>query len=167
MALEHPMSALHPRVAEALAALDITYEVLPCDPAYADTAEFCREYGYPLETSANTIIVTSTRGPKVYSACLVQASRKLDVNYAVRRLMGASRLSFATAGETRELTGMEIGGVTVFGLPAELALYVDAALKNQPYVILGSGARTSKVKLAPNELAKIPNCSFIDGLSMA
>ena len=160
------MSALHPKVAEALAAWDIPYEVIPCDPAYADTAEFCREYGYPLETSANTIIVASTRGPKVYSACLVQASQKLDVNHAVKRLMGASRLSFATADETRELTGMEIGGVTVFGLPKELVLYVDAALKNQTYVILGSGARTSKVKLEPNELAKIPNCSFIDGLSM-
>ncbi len=72
-----PMNEPHPNVAEALASLAITHEIIPCDPAFADTAEFCREYGYPLETSANTIIVTSTRGEKVYSACLVQASAKL------------------------------------------------------------------------------------------
>ena len=160
------MNAPHPNVAEALAVLAIPHEIIPCDPAYADTAEFCREYGYPLETSANTIIVTSTRGEKVFSACLVQASTKLDVNHVVKRLMGASRLSFASADETRDLTGMEIGGVTVFGLPPGLALYADAALRDQPYIIVGSGNRMSKVKMAPDELGKIPNCSSIDGLSM-
>jgi len=162
-----PMNEPHPSVAEALASLAITHEIIPCDPAFADTAEFCREYGYPLETSANTIIVTSTRGEKVYSACLVQASAKLDVNHVVKRLMGASRISFASADETRELTGMEIGGVTVFGLPAGLPLYADEALKAQPYIIVGSGNRMSKVKMAPAELAKIPNCSFINDLSIS
>jgi prolyl-tRNA editing enzyme YbaK/EbsC (Cys-tRNA(Pro) deacylase) len=102
----------------------------------------------------------------VYSACLLQASAKLDVNHVVKRLMGASRLSFATADETRDLTGMEIGGVTVFGLPVGLPLYADVALKAQPYIIVGSGNRTSKVKMAPGELAKIPNCSYIKGLSI-
>jgi prolyl-tRNA editing enzyme YbaK/EbsC (Cys-tRNA(Pro) deacylase) len=46
-------------------------------------------------------------------------------------------------------------------------LYADEALKSQPYIIVGSGNRISKVKMAPGELAKIPNCSFIDGLSIA
>ena len=160
------MNEPHPKVAEALAALAIAHEIIPCESEYADTAEFCREYGYPLETSANTIIVTSTRGEKVYCACLVQASVKLDVNHAVKRLLGASRVSFASADETRELTGMEIGGVTVFGLPADLPFYADVALKSQPYIIVGSGNRTSKVRMAPGELGKIPNCSFIEDLSI-
>ena len=161
------MNEPHPNVVEALASLAITHEIIPCDPAFADTAEFCREYGYPLETSANTIIVTSTRGEKIYSACLVQASTKLNVNHVVKRLMGASRLSFASADETRELTGMEIGGVTVFGLPVGLPLYADEALKSQPYIIVGSGNRMSKVKIIPTDLAKIPNCSFINDLSIS
>lgn len=160
------MNKPHPKVAEALASLAITHEIIPCESEYADTAEFCREYGYPLETSANTIIVTSTRGEKVYCACLVQATVKLDVNHVVKRLLGASRLSFASADETRELTGMEIVGVTVFGLPADLPFYADVALKAQPYIIVGSGNRTSKVRMAPEELGKIPNCSFIDDLSI-
>jgi len=103
----------------------------------------------------------------VYSACLVQASVKLDVNHVVKRLMGASRLSFASAPETQELTGMGIGGVTVFGLPAGLPLYADEALKAQPYIIVGSGNRMSKLKMAPAELAKIPYCSFINDLSIS
>tara|TARA_B100001765_G_C19397781_1_gene290832 strand:- start:418 stop:606 length:189 start_codon:yes stop_codon:yes gene_type:complete len=61
---------------------------------------------------------------------------------------------------------MEIGGVTVFGLPPEIPIYVDAALMNQIYIIVGSGNRTSKVKLSPVELVKIPNCTLINDLSM-
>ncbi len=160
------MNQPHPKVTDALVSLTITHEVIPCDSEFADTAEFCREYGYPLETSANTIVVTSTRGEKLYCACLVQASVKLDVNHVVKRLLGASRLSFATADETLDLTGMEIGGVTVFGLPPEIPIYVDAALMNQVYIIVGSGNRTSKVKLSPVELVKIPNCFLINDLSV-
>ena len=160
------MNEPHPKVTEALASLTIDHEIIPCESEFADTADFCREYNYPLGTSANTIIVTSTRGKKVYCACLVQASVKLDVNHVVKRLLGASRVSFASADETRELTGMEIGGVTVFGLPADLPFYADVALKSQPYIIVGSGNRTSKVRMAPDELGKIPNCSFIENLSI-
>lgn len=167
MTSEFPPGALHPMVAASLTVLRIDFEVVACDPAFADTAEFCREYGYPTETSANTIIVASTRGAKVHCACLVQASRRLDVNHTVRRLMGVSRASFATAGETKDLTGMEIGGVTVFGLPRDLQLYVDAAMMDQPYLIVGAGSRTAKVKLAPGELHKISNCTVVEGLSMA
>jgi len=159
------MNQPHYKVTAALATLTVTHEIIPCDSAFADTAEFCREYGYPLETSANTIVVTSTRGEKLYCACLVQASARLDVNHVVKRLLGASRLSFATADETRDLTGMEIGGVTVFGLPPEIPIYADAVLMNQMYIIVGSGNRISKIKMAPVELEKIPNCTFINDLS--
>ena len=159
------MNQPHSKVADALVSLMITHEIIPCDPAFADTAEFCREYGYPLETSANTIVVTSTRGEKLYCACLVQASVKLDVNHVVKRLLGASRLSFASADKTQDLTGMEIGGVTVFGLPPEIPIYVDAALMSQVSIIVGSGTRTSKVKMPPAELKKIPNSTLINDLS--
>ena len=167
MTSDYPPGALHPMVAASLTVLRVDYEIVPCDPAFADTTEFCAKYGYPMETSANTIIVSSTRGAKVHCACLVQASKRLDVNHTVKRLMGVSKASFATAGETKDLTGMEIGGVTVFGLPRDLPLYVDAAMMDQPYLIVGAGSRTAKVRIAPDELAKIPNCTVIEGLSMA
>lgn len=166
MTTEFKEGALHPMVAAALTVLGIDYEIVPCDPAFADTAEFCQKYGYPMETSANTIIVASTRGAKTHCACLVQASMRLDVNHTVKGLMGVSKASFATAAETRDLTGMEIGGVTVFGLPKDIPLYVDAAMMDQPYLIVGAGSRTAKVRITPSEFAKIPNCTVIEGLSL-
>ncbi len=116
------------RVAEVLARLGVPYELMAIDPDYADTGPFCEKYGVPLENSANTIIVASKKEPKQYAACVVKATRRLDVNHAVRRLLGVAKLSFASAEETKALTGMMLGGVTVFALPPEMPIYVDDAL---------------------------------------
>jgi len=126
------------RVLEALDRLVLPYERIPIDPEHADTATFCEQYGYPPDRSANTIIVTSRKNPKRYAACVGRASTRLDFNHTVRRLMGVSRLSFATEEEARELTGMAIGGVTVIGLPKDLPIYVDEGLIEFDYVILGA-----------------------------
>tara|TARA_Y100001936_G_scaffold243358_1_gene282083 strand:- start:549 stop:1052 length:504 start_codon:yes stop_codon:yes gene_type:complete len=143
----------------------INHEIVLIDPEYADTAEFCEKYGYPLENSGNTIIVASKRGPKKYVACLVQANSRLDVNKVVTKLMDVKRASFASADETKEITGMLIGGVTPFGLPIDMPIYVDQNIKTLDFIILGSGDRSSKLKLPGDELSKLPNVQFISGLS--
>jgi prolyl-tRNA editing enzyme YbaK/EbsC (Cys-tRNA(Pro) deacylase) len=79
--------------------------------------------------------------------------------------MGVSRLSFASAEETVSLTGMAVGGVTPFALPAELPLYVDDKLLSVDYLIVGSGSRSSKIRVAPQALGKLPMARFVPGLS--
>ena len=116
------------RVTRALAESGSVHEVIDIDPALADTARFCAAYGYPMERSANTILVASRRGPARYAACVVLATDRLDVNGTVKRELGASKASFADPDLTRELTGMEIGGVTVLGLPDDLPIWVDPAV---------------------------------------
>ena len=142
-------------------------EVIPCDPAFADTAAFCEKYGYSLEQSANTILVASRTEPKVFAACLVTADRRLDVNGTVRRLLGVRKLSFASAEDTVALTGMMIGGVTPFGLPEGVPIYIDSVVMEQPWVIVGGGDRSSKLKLPPSELAELPGAQVVEGLSLS
>ena len=153
-------------VISVLERLGVVYELIRIDPEYADTAQFCERYGYPMEYSGNTIIIASKRGEKKFCACIVQASQRLDVNKRVRGLMGVSRASFASPDETMELTGMMIGGVTPYALPNDLPVYADHNLLSAEYVILGSGSRLSKLKVTPGEMAKIPGLEFIEGLSM-
>jgi prolyl-tRNA editing enzyme YbaK/EbsC (Cys-tRNA(Pro) deacylase) len=152
-------------VGEVLGVLGLPYEVVRIDPAYADTAQFCERYGFPMERSANTIIVGSKREPRQYAACVVKATTRLDVNHAVRKLMGVPRLSFATAEETVALTGMLIGGVTVFALPEGLPIYVDEGLMACPYVILGGGSRSTKIKISPEVFTRLPGARIIPGLA--
>ncbi len=159
-------SGIESRVVAVLEGLGVPYEIVRIDPVFADTAEFCAKYGYPVETCGNTIVVASKRGPKQYSACIVKGSDRLDVNKTVKTLMGVSRLSFASAEDTMALTGMEIGGVTPFALPPEVPIYADQNLMTMEYLILGSGSRSSKVKIAPDVLRHTGNTEIIAGLSL-
>ena len=156
------------RVRTALDELGINdWEWIEIDPQYGDTADFCEHYGYDLPHSANTIIVASKRGPAAHCAGIVRACDRLDVNKRVRGLMGVSRASFASGDETREITGMMIGGVTALALPEGLPIYADARLMEMDYIILGAGSRSGKIKLPPQELEKLPGLEFIEGLSIS
>jgi prolyl-tRNA editing enzyme YbaK/EbsC (Cys-tRNA(Pro) deacylase) len=153
------------RVRRALERAGIPYELMVIDPAYADTAAFCEKYGVSLAHSANTIVVGSKKEPRQYAACVVQATARLDVNHAVRGLMGVSRLSFASADETMALTGMMIGGVTLFALPETLPIYVDEPLLALDYVILGGGSRSLKIRTSPLVFSRIANTRVVPNLS--
>jgi prolyl-tRNA editing enzyme YbaK/EbsC (Cys-tRNA(Pro) deacylase) len=152
-------------VLAALARLGIDYERLECDPEAADTAVFCARYGIPPDRSANTILVASKKEPKVHAACVVLATTSLDVNHAVRSLLGVSRLSFASAEETIAVTGMLVGGVTPFGLPDRMPVYVDEAVTAPEWIVLGGGGRSSKIKLSPAALRRVPGLQVVPGLA--
>jgi prolyl-tRNA editing enzyme YbaK/EbsC (Cys-tRNA(Pro) deacylase) len=152
-------------VRQQLDALGVPYEIVPCDPALADTAAFCATYGYPLEDSANTILVVGKSEPPAYAACVVLATTRLDVNRTVRQRLGARRASFASPDETRALTGMELGGVTVFGLPPDLPIWIDARVMQRERIVLGGGSRSFKVVAPPAILQAIPGAAAVDGLA--
>ena len=158
--------AIEQRVRQVLDGLGVPYELISIDAAFADTALFCERYGFPTDHSVNTIIVGSKKEPRQYCACLVLATTRLDVNHAVRKLMGASRVSFASADDTVALTGMMIGGVTVFALPAELPIYIDAPIMGLDYVILGGGSRSLKIKVSPEALKRLSNTHIVPALGL-
>jgi prolyl-tRNA editing enzyme YbaK/EbsC (Cys-tRNA(Pro) deacylase) len=149
------------RVVAVLDSLGMAYELQPIDPAFADTAAYCERYGVPLDHAANTIVVASKKEPRQFAACVVKATTRLDVNRAVRRLLNASKVSFASAEETRALTGMLIGGVTVFALPPDLPIYVDDKVLALEWAILGSGSRSSKVRVSPEVLRRLPGVQVV------
>ncbi|MEE8184049.1 MAG: YbaK/EbsC family protein [Acidobacteriota bacterium] len=144
----------------------IPYEVLPCDPDFADTAAFCERYGVPRENSGNTILVATKKEPKRFALCVVLASTRLDVNHAVRGLMEGLKVSFASAEDTGRITGMELGGVTPFNLPDDLPVFVDQEVMRADYIVLGGGGRSSKIKISPEIFRSIPNIKIVPGLSL-
>jgi prolyl-tRNA editing enzyme YbaK/EbsC (Cys-tRNA(Pro) deacylase) len=168
-ALERPDLLAAP-VAAALAELA---EVLPADqvgvaeidPALADTAAFCAEYGVELTESANCVVVSGRRdGLTRMAACMVLATTRADVNGLVKRELDVRKASFAPMDTAVELTGMEYGGITPVGLPADWPVYVDDAAAAQPRVVIGSGVRRSKLTLPGSALARLPAAAVLAGL---
>jgi nitrile hydratase accessory protein len=152
-------------VRQALEASGQAFEVLPCDPDFADTAAFCARYGVAMEDSANAILVIGKSNPPRYVCCVVLATTRLDVNGAVRSRLGVRKASFASAVDTEALTGMTIGGVTPFALPAEIPVWVDSRVMDREQVVLGGGSRSSKVRVAPAVFRDREGTEVVEGLA--
>lgn len=153
------------RVLARLDELGVDYRTWRIDPAHAATADFCRVYEWPLERSANCIVVAGRADPPRYAACMVAATARLDVNRTVRRWLGVRKASFADANDTVSLTGMAPDGVTPFGLPPEVPILIDAALMPHAELVVGGGSRALKLVVAPSALARLPDAEVVEGLS--
>lgn len=151
-------------VLDALKGLD--HDVVACDPDLADTAAFCEAYGYSLDDSANAILVVGRSAERPMACCIVLASTRLDVNGAVRRRLGTRKASFASPDETIERTGgMQIGGVTPFGLSPELPVWIDARVMERQRVIVGGGGRDRKILCPPATLAALRSAEVVVDLA--
>ena len=136
-------------------------EVAPIDPALADTAEMCRAYDSPEEHSANCVVVAGRRGEVTrYAAVLVLATTKADVNGVIRKRLDARKASFAPMDTAVELTGMEYGGITPVGLPADWPILVDEQVLAAEIVIIGAGIRGAKLLLPSASLLELPGAEL-------
>jgi prolyl-tRNA editing enzyme YbaK/EbsC (Cys-tRNA(Pro) deacylase) len=148
-----------------LDAIGAGYEIVACDPDLADTAAFCEVYGYAPEDSANAILVVGKSEPPTYAMCLVLANHRLDVNNVVRKRLGTRKASFASAEATVELTGMQIGGVTPFGVSTDVPLWIDARVMDRERLIIGGGSRDRKLLVPPATLLAHPAAEVVEGLA--
>ena len=161
---------LAPSVAAALSAWDGCVSpddvfVAEIDPDLADTAAFCERYAVGLEQSANCVILAARReGRAWFAACVVLATTKADVNGIAKRQLGASKISFAAMDAAVGASGMEYGGITPLGLPADWPILIDEAVVAAKGVIVGSGLRRSKIWLPGRALAQLPNAAVLASL---
>ncbi|MFJ3493469.1 YbaK/EbsC family protein [Streptomyces sp. NPDC086091] len=138
------------------------------DPEWADTAVFVEHYGRDLlERSANCVVVAGKRGGETtLAACLVLSTTRVDVNGVVRRQLGARKASFAPMDTAVGETGMEYGGITPLGLPADWPVLVDPAVVDLPYVLVGSGRRRGKLLVPGKAFTDLPGAVVLEGLGL-
>lgn len=140
--------------------------VAEIDPALADTAEFCAHYGSPLDASANCVVVAGKRGGELrYAACMVMATMRADVNGVIRKRLDARKASFAPMDDAVSLTGMEYGGITPIGLPADWPILLSPEVAAAPELVVGSGIRGSKILVPGEVLAKLPGAEIVEDLA--
>lgn len=160
-ALAQPVAA----ALDASWAADVWY--VDSAPEVADTARFCEVHGVRPEESANCVVVTGRRGERTTLAgCVVLAHTRLDVNRLVRRHLDVRKASFAPMDTAVERTGMEYGGISPVGLPADWPLMVDSAVVEAPWVVVGSGRRRGKLLMPGKALAALPSAVVLEGLGL-
>jgi prolyl-tRNA editing enzyme YbaK/EbsC (Cys-tRNA(Pro) deacylase) len=154
-------------VAKALAGWDRAADVgvIAIDPDLADTATLSAAYDLPMEASGNCVVVMGKRdGEERFAACVVRADTRADVNSLVKRTLDVRKCSFLSMERATTESGMEYGGITPIGLPAAWRLLVDAALLEQPLVVIGSGVRRSTLLVPGRVLAELPGAEVVEGL---
>ncbi|GCD21631.1 YbaK/EbsC family protein [Cellulomonas algicola] len=158
-------AAADDRVADAVVVTEI-------DPDLADTAALTAAYDLPPAASANCVLVAGRReGDERVAAAVVRATTRADVNNAVKRLLDVRKASFLPTDRAVAESGMEYGGITPLGLPADYRVLVDARVATDdpdagPVVVIGSGLRRSKVALPGALLASAPGVEVVEGLAL-
>ena len=133
----------------------------------SDTDLWCPRYGIPFENVGNVVIVhthATRHAPPEFAAALVSGDSRADLNGLVKHTLGVSKVSFAPIDDATEATGMQSGGMSPIGLPADWPLLVDPKLLDVNPLYVGSGIRPSKLVLDGAVLAHIPGVQLVEGL---
>jgi prolyl-tRNA editing enzyme YbaK/EbsC (Cys-tRNA(Pro) deacylase) len=140
--------------------------VAEIDPTLSDTAAFCEHYQIGMEQAANCVVLEAKRGDKSwYAACVILGSTRADVNGVARKVLDAKKASFAAMEQAVAQSNMEYGAITPVGLPSDWTILIDQAVADSPYVIIGSGIRSSKLAVPGAFLAALLNAKVIPDLA--
>ena len=141
--------------------------VVPIDPALSETSATVDVYGVPWEAGANCVVVMGKReGQERTAACVVRGDTRADVNNRVKRILDVRKCSFLDHDRAVAESGMEYGGITPVGVPAEWRLLVDSRVPGIETVLIGSGIRGSKLILPGRLLAELPGAEVIEDLAI-
>lgn len=143
-----------------------TVLVAEIDPKYMGGKELCEHYGVNPDEGANCVVVEAVRNEgSEYVAILVPVGYRADLNGMVRKHLDARRVSLAPLDKVLEITGMEYGSITPFGLPDDWKKLIDARLLEKEKIVVGGGKQISKLLLPTSVLRELPKVEIIEDLS--
>ncbi|WP_406387445.1 YbaK/EbsC family protein [Streptomyces sp. NBC_00211] len=151
-------TSTHPRFAEALAelGLDVTVRTFPDGTCTA--AEAAAAIGCELGQIAKSLIFAADGVPVVV---LMDGASRVDVD-AVRRELGAQKVTRADATLVRETTGYAIGGVPPFGHRVSTRVLADRSLLAHEVVWAAAGTPHSVFAMAPRDLVTHAGATLTD-----
>ena len=154
------------KIAAALRGLGATCEVIRIDPDFADTAAFCESTVCRSTIRATPSSSARRRGRRSTAPCLVLATTRLDVNHGApphgrfASLVRHGRRDEGSHGHDDRRRD------PARPLPPAVPIYVDERIMALDYVIL-SGSRSSKLKLSPDLLRRLPSLTVVPDLALA
>lgn len=140
--------------------------VAEINPELAGGKDFCTHYGVPFSMGANCVVVEGVRNEqRTFAACVALVGAQIKFNSIVRKHLNARRVSLAPLDKVLELSQMEYGSITPFGLPENWHILLDSQLLNTPRIVIGSGLLKSKLSLPVGALINLPNAAVLEGLA--
>ena len=140
-------------VYDLLDRLEIPYLRLDHEPLF--TIEACHEADALLGTAMCKNLFLCNQNKSAYYLLLMPGDKKFQTK-VFSKLIGSSRLSFASAEAMEELLGLSPGSVSVLGLMndtrGQVSLYMDAELLRETHMGCHPCANTSSLRIATEDL---------------
>ncbi len=142
-----------------LNALEIPYQLFQHIGPVESLEQAARERNQVPEQVIRSIVFRLAQDDFVM--VLVAGAQQIPWN-TLRKLLGVSRVTMATADELRDVTGYEIGAVNPFGLPKPMRVLIDADVLKPSEISLGSGVRGLAILMTPADLqSALPSAEIV------
>lgn len=137
----------------------IPFEVILYDHKEKGAVFAAQATGIPIEKTIKTLI--ADLGSKHYVATMLPGNKRLDLKKLAQqfRVKQAAMTDTVTA---ERLSGYKVGGISPFGLKAQLSSVLDRATIGYEQVIINAGKRGLMLKMAPKDIQTVLNCSLAD-----
>ncbi|MFF5360822.1 YbaK/EbsC family protein [Streptomyces scabiei] len=154
-------SVAHPRFAEALTELglgELHARIRRFPEATRTATEAAAALGCELSEICKSLIFAADGVPVLV---LMDGASRVDLE-AVRRELGATKVTRARADVVRETTGYAIGGVPPFGHRTRTRVLADRSLLDHPTVWAAAGTPYTVFPMAPATLIAHAGATLVD-----
>ncbi|GLX20987.1 YbaK/EbsC family protein [Streptomyces lavendulae] len=151
-------STPHPLFARALTELGLDLDVRSFPEGTRTAADAAAAIGCELSQIVKSLIFAADGVPVLV---LMDGASRVDVE-AVRRQLGAAKVTRADAALVRETTGYAIGGVPPFGHRTRTRVLADRSLLEHDVVWAAAGTPHTVFPMAPKELIEHAAAALAD-----
>ncbi|AZM89520.1 MULTISPECIES: YbaK/EbsC family protein [Streptomyces] len=151
-------STPHPLFARALTELGLDLDVRAFPEGTRTAADAAAAIGCELSQIVKSLIFAADGVPVLV---LMDGASRVDVE-AVRRQLGAAKVTRADAALVRETTGYAIGGVPPFGHRTRTRVLADRSLLEHDVVWAAAGTPHTVFPMAPKELIEHAAAALAD-----
>ncbi len=148
---------LEERIQKILRDDGITYEVVSHEPVYTNPAMAEALQVSDAETVKSLVLVTK-EGEMI--VMVLPGDRRVDWK-AVAYAAGSKKVSFAGPEIVRETVGCDVGCIPPFGHVSSMAIYMDKALIDTPYIYFNPGVHDKSYKIPGTALKSLCRPVFV------
>lgn len=132
------------------------------DAEFHSAGEAAGILGVPLDAMYKTLVVLRERVPAKPIIVMVSSDTQLDLK-ALAQCLGEKKLRMATQREAEQLTGMQVGGISVLGLkrPAAFDILIDERARMLNSVHISAGERGIEIALRTADLVALTGAKYL------
>jgi Cys-tRNA(Pro)/Cys-tRNA(Cys) deacylase len=158
------MTARKTHAMRVLGAKGIPYTAIEYDPAgeFHPAEEAAAILDVPLAAMYKTLVVLREAPRSRPLIVMVPSDSQLDLKVLAQAL-GEKKLRMATQREAEELTGMQVGGISVLGLkrPAAFDVLIDERARDLATIHISAGERGIEIALHTADLVSLSGARHV------